>query len=79
MMSAFTLEPEEIKIKVLNDTLATYEFGECIAKHHFCRICGIYTFHQTMSKPGHYRVNLGAIEGVESLSLPFDTFKGSSL
>ena len=79
IMSAFTIAPEEIKIDVKENALATYEFGSRVAKHHFCKKCGIYPFHQTLRKPGHYRVNVGCVDGVDSLSLPVDVFDGASI
>ena len=79
IMSKFTIAPEDMRIDVKDDALATYEFGSRIAKHHFCRKCGIYPFHQTLRKPGHYRVNLGCVEGIDSTSLPFDIFDGASI
>ena len=78
-MSAFTLSPQEIHIDIKDNSMSTYQFGSCVAKHHFCNNCGIYTFHQTMRKPGHYRVNIGCIEGLDSTNLPFDVFDGASL
>jgi len=79
MMTVFTVAPNEINIEVQGERLATYEFGSKVAKHHFCSKCGIYTFHQTLRKPGHYRINVGCIDGVDSLSLPFEVFDGASL
>lgn len=79
IMTAFTLSPGEIQIEIKNDSLSTYKFRDHVAKHHFCKNCGIYTFHQTLKKPGHYRVNLGCIEGIDSMNLPFDVFDGASL
>lgn len=79
MMTAFTVAPEEISIEVQADALATYEFGSRIAKHHFCKQCGIYPFHQTMRKPGHYRINIGCIDGMDPTQLPCDVFDGASL
>ncbi len=78
-MTGFTVAPDEISIEIRGDTLATYQFGGRVAKHHFCNTCGIYTFHQTMRKPGHYRINIGCIEGIDSTSLSFDVFDGASL
>lgn len=79
MMTAFMVAPEEISIEAKADALATYEFGSHIAKHHFCKQCGIYPFHQTLRKPGHYRINLGCVDGVDSTQLPCDVFDGASL
>lgn len=78
-MTKFTIAPEDIRIDVMGDALVTYEFGSRIAKHHFCRRCGIYPFHQTLRKPGQYRVNIGCIDGIDSTSLPFEVFDGASI
>ena len=79
VMSVFLLTPGEISIEDKDNSLATYEFGQHVAKHHFCRKCGIYTFHQSMRKPGHYRINLGCVDGVDALALPVEVFDGASL
>lgn len=76
LMSDFTLAPDELMIQTKPELLGTYSFGPCVAKHHFCKVCGIYPFHQTMIKPGHYRVNLGCVDGINSLDLKFRTFNG---
>ena len=79
LMSSFAVAPDEMKITVDGDALATYSFGTQVAKHHFCKHCGIYPFHQTMRKPGYYRVNLGCVDGIDAAALPFDVFDGASL
>ena len=79
LMTPFNVAPNELKITSDSGALATYEFGSCVAKHHFCSKCGIYPFHQSMRKPGHYRFNIGCIEGINSFSLPFKVFDGESL
>ena len=79
LMSAFSLAPGEIHIEVTGDNLATYEFGSGVAKHHFCKTCGINPFHGTMRKPGHYRINLGCVDDLDATQLPFDVFDGASI
>ena len=78
MMSNFFVAPEDIDIEAKEDAIATYEFGTHVAKHHFCKRCGIYPFHQTMRKPGHYRIHLGCVDGVDVLSLPHVLADGAS-
>lgn len=78
-MTVFTVAPEEIEITINNDALSTYQFATRVAKHHFCRFCGIYTFHETLRKPGHFRLNIGCIEGIKSLELPADVFNGAEI
>ncbi len=78
-MTTYTVAPDEISIEVHDNCLSTYQFGNRVAKHHFCNRCGIYTFHQTARKPDHYRMNIGCIDGVDSLGLPYEIFDGASL
>jgi len=78
-MSSFTLSPQELEIKVDNDALGLYQFDTKIAKHHFCKTCGIYPFHETIRMPGHYRVNLGCIDEIDTNALTVDVFNGKSL
>lgn len=79
LMSNFTLAPDEINIAVKGDNLAQYSFDSGVAKHYFCKTCGIYPFHETMRMPGHYRVNLGCIDELDTLQLSFELFDGKSL
>ncbi|WP_156473553.1 GFA family protein [Neptuniibacter pectenicola] len=79
MIGDFIVAPEEMKIEVAENALATYQFATHVGKHHFCKRCGIYPFHQTLRKPGHYRVNLGCVEGVDTLSLPHKLIDGAAL
>ncbi|MCT8159555.1 GFA family protein [Pseudoruegeria sp. SHC-113] len=49
--------------------LTLYQWGTGIAKHYFCKTCGIYTHHQRRSNPNEYGVNVGALEGVNPSEL----------
>ena len=70
LMSNFFIAPDDLKVQAEEGVLNTYQFETHTAKHHFCNQCGIYTFHQTRRKPGHYRVNLGCVDGLDTLTLP---------
>lgn len=78
LMSNFFLALDTLQIEAQPGALATYQFATHTAQHHFCNICGIYTFHQTLRKPGYYRVNLGCVEGLDTLSLPVVIADGKS-
>ena len=78
-MSDFFLAASDLVIKRGVDTLRTYQFGTQVAKHYFCGHCGIYPFHETMRKPGYYRVNLGCVEGIDAYELPCTVFDGKDL
>ncbi len=51
------------------DKLTLYQWNTQVAKHYFCRICGIYTHHQRRSNPGEYGVNVGCLDGIDVAEL----------
>jgi hypothetical protein len=79
VMSTFILSPDEIEIKAEDGVLSQYQFDTKIAKHYFCKHCGIYPFHQTMRKAGFYRINLGCIDEIDTDMLKLDIFDGKSI
>src|SRR6476469_7750433 len=44
------------------DAIATYTFGTGVAKHTFCRHCGIHAFYQPRSDPENYSVNARCLD-----------------
>lgn len=78
-MTPFTIAPDDLEITAEEDALGLYQFGSHTAKHFFCKNCGIYTFHETIRKPGHYRANIGCLEGIDSTMLDFEVFDGKHL
>ncbi|NAW88942.1 MULTISPECIES: GFA family protein [unclassified Vibrio] len=79
LMSPYTVSVEDIEISVSNNALETYEFNSGVAKHQFCRQCGIYTFHQTFRQTGYYRINLGCLSDIDTFDLSYDVFDGAAL
>ena len=59
------------KLKVVRgaDNLTLYQWNTQIAKHYFCRTCGIYTHHQRRSNPNEYGFNVACLEDVDPFSL----------
>ena len=78
-LSSFTLPREALEIAAEAGRLATYQFGTHTAKHHFCTHCGIHPFVETRLTPGHYRVNLGCLDELDSFALPVTLFDGTAL
>lgn len=78
-MSPYAISENEPKIEAEEGMLGLYQFGVRTARHFFCKTCGIYPFHETARQPGHYRVNLGCVEGVDLFELEFDAFDGKHL
>ncbi len=58
------------------EALTTYTFNTGVAKHTFCRICGIHSFYTPRSHPDGFSVNLRCLDGENILSrfeiIPFD-------
>jgi hypothetical protein len=52
------------------DDLTLYQWNQRIARHYFCRRCGIYPFHRKRSDPKSYGVNIGCLEGFDPAAYP---------
>jgi len=79
MMTSQMIPPEKFTIDAEEGALGLYQFGIKTAKHYFCKHCGIYTFHETARKIGHFRANIGCIDGVDTFALEADVFDGKNL
>ena len=78
-MTPEAIPPERFHIEAKEGTLGLYQFGAKTAKHSCCRNCGIYPFHVTARQPGHFRANLGCIEGIDPFTLEAEVFDGRHL
>ena len=73
------VDPEHFKLLSGEESLSLYQSGTRIAKHYFCKLCGIYTFHRPRTNPNIYRVNVGCLDGVDALGLEVGLNDGASL
>ena len=58
-----TAKLDEFKLISGEENLKIYQWNSKIAKHYFCKNCGVNTHHQRRSKPDEYGVNVGCLEG----------------
>ena len=58
-----TAKLDEFNLISGHKDLKIYQWNTKIAKHYFCKNCGINTHHQRRSKPDEYGVNIGCLEG----------------
>jgi hypothetical protein len=79
MMSTEMIPAGRLNIEAAEGALGLYQFGAGTAKHYFCTHCGIYPFHETARKAGHFRVNLGCVDGIDPFALEFEVFDGKHL
>jgi hypothetical protein len=73
------VDPAHFKLLSGQNSLSLYQFNTRAAKHYFCKVCGIYTFHRPRTNPDIYRVNVGCLEGVDPFSLEVGLNDGASL
>ncbi|MDA0705622.1 MAG: GFA family protein [Proteobacteria bacterium] len=65
----------DFRLRSGEEQLQTYQFGSRVARHYFCRDCGIKSFYVPRSHPDGISVNVNCLdrEGVRSLRVvPFD-------
>jgi hypothetical protein len=78
VMSDSYFPPEAFESFEGLDALAVYHWGDREMNHYFCRTCGIHPFADPIGKPGHYRVNLGCLEGFDPLAVEIRLIDGKS-
>jgi hypothetical protein len=78
VMSSRYFSPEEFEALDGIESLAVYRWGDRMVNHYFCRTCGVYPFHDATTKPGHYRINLGCVDGLDPLTLAIELIDGKS-
>jgi hypothetical protein len=70
---------ENFKLLEGSEHLSLYQFNTEIAKHFFCKKCGIYTHHNRKSDPNGMGVNLGCIDEVDPMKFDVIQFDGKKL
>jgi len=69
---------DKFKLVAGEDCLALYQFNTRVAKHYFCKVCGIYPFHRPRTASEFYTINVGCLEGVNALELEVGVSDGKS-
>ena len=70
---------ENFKLLEGSENLSLYQFNTEIAKHFFCKKCGIYTHHNRKSDPYGMGVNFGCVEGLDPMEFDVIQFDGKKL
>ncbi len=69
------MPPDRFELLSGADDLTTYQFNTKVARHTFCRHCGIHPFYVPRSDPDKIDVNVRCLDGVDLSALharPFD-------
>jgi hypothetical protein len=60
------------------ESLTTYRFGTGVAKHHFCKVCGIKSFYIPRSNPNGFSVNFRCLDEAVNLKFSIKPFDGQN-
>jgi hypothetical protein len=70
--------PEQFTLLQGQAALTTYTFNTGIAKHLFCRICGIHPFYRPRSHPDQFDVNVHCLDGDAMSAFSVESFDGEN-
>lgn len=59
--------------------LGTYQWNTNTAKHHFCKTCGIYTFHRKRVSPDFFGINVFCLQDADLSQVPVIEVDGISM
>jgi hypothetical protein len=54
--------PERFKLISGQDVLALYQFDSRVAKHWFCKVCGIHPFTNPLAAPEMFSINVHCLD-----------------
>ena len=70
---------DQFKLVQGEDDLGLYEWNTNTAKHHFCKKCGIYTFHRKRVTPDYFGINVHCLDDVDISDIPVVGVDGVSM
>jgi hypothetical protein len=60
------------------EAITTYTFNTGVAKHTFCKVCGVKSFYRPRSNPDGWSVNARCLDDRESLNIEIGLFDGGN-
>ena len=70
--------PAQFELIRGKDDLTVYEFNTGIAKHTFCKHCGIHPFYVPRSDPDKIDVNARCLDGIDATGITPKLFDGKN-
>ena len=74
----FIVEKDAFVLEAGADDIATYTFNTGVAKHYFCKTCGIHAFYVPRSDPDKVDVNARCLDDVDPAKLEIALFDGEN-
>ena len=68
--------PEHFVLIQGEGDLATYQFNTKVARHRFCKMCGVHPFYVPRSDPDKIDVNARCLDAFETLGITPKRFDG---
>jgi hypothetical protein len=75
LLHAFVAQ-DDFELSSGAEALTTYTFNTGVAKHTFCRVCGVQPFYRPRSHPDHVDVNPRCFDGGVPADLEVVSFDG---
>ena len=70
--------PSQVELLSGQDDLTTYQFNTKVAKHTFCKHCGVHPFYVPRSDPDKIDVNARCLDSIDADALPIKQFDGKN-
>lgn len=61
------------------ESLTEYQFHTRTARHFFCRVCGIYTFHRKRVTPDFFGINVHCLQDFDPSGIPVRQAVGAAM
>jgi hypothetical protein len=68
--------PDDFELLLGEGDLETYGFNTYVAKHRFCKVCGVHPFYVPRSDPDKIDVNARCLDGFDALAIVPKHFDG---
>nr|XP_039270801.1 centromere protein V-like [Styela clava] len=74
----FIVREKDFELIQGSDALTTYTFNTGVAKHMFCKMCGVQSFYRPRSNPDGYGVNPNSLDHSTVKSITIEKYDGQN-
>jgi hypothetical protein len=79
--NALMVKVHESKFKLIKgeESLTEYQFHTKTARHFFCKVCGIYSFHRKRVTPDYFGINVFCLNDFDPTGIPISQAVGAKM